>query len=96
MLQNHELDDGLLRFCGQLSNAALDGYSETVNLGPLFSCCGAAIDAAAAASSTQECSPASPPMQNWYKTWHRVATGGRWCLTEPFARAFYCWSSATE
>jgi hypothetical protein len=45
MLQSHEIDDPLLRFCGQLSDASLDGYSETVNLGPLFSCCGAVADA---------------------------------------------------
>jgi hypothetical protein len=42
MLRTAELDDGLLRFCTQLTDANLDGYSETVNLGPLFSCCGAA------------------------------------------------------
>lgn len=45
MLLTGELDDGLLRFCEQLADADLDGYSETVNLGPLFSCCGAAADA---------------------------------------------------
>jgi selenocysteine lyase/cysteine desulfurase len=54
MLGTSALDDGLLRFCGQLSNVALDGYSETVNLGPLFSCCGATMDAAVTAGSTQE------------------------------------------
>jgi len=47
MVQTGELDDGLLRFCGQLTDANLDGYSETVNLGPLFSCYGAAADALA-------------------------------------------------
>jgi selenocysteine lyase/cysteine desulfurase len=45
MLGKGELDDGLLRFCTQLTAADLDGYSETVNLGPLFSCCGALEDA---------------------------------------------------
>lgn len=44
MLRTGELGDSLLRFCGQLTDADLDGYSETVNLGPLFSSCGAAAD----------------------------------------------------
>jgi hypothetical protein len=45
VLRRGELDDGLLRFSQQMHDANLDGYSETVNLGPLFSCCGAAADA---------------------------------------------------
>ena len=45
MLHNHEIDDALLRFCRQVTSARLDGYSETVNVGPLFSCCGAAAHA---------------------------------------------------
>lgn len=47
MLRTAELDDGLLRFCAQLTGDNLDGYCETVNLSPLFSCCGAATDALA-------------------------------------------------
>ena len=52
MLRTAELDDGLLRFCEQLTDADLDGYSETVNLGPLFSCCGAVADALTSVDST--------------------------------------------
>jgi selenocysteine lyase/cysteine desulfurase len=84
MLGTAALDDGLLRFCGQVSNAALDGYSETVNLGPLFSCCGAAIDATAAASSTQEllaCQSANA------KLVQDLALGGNWRPVVP-DRAF--------
>jgi hypothetical protein len=51
-LQTGELDDGPLRFCEELNDADLDGYSETVNLGPLFSCCGAAADALTLVDST--------------------------------------------
>jgi hypothetical protein len=54
MLRTAELDDGLLRFCTQLTDANLDGYSETVNLGPLFSCCGAAADTLASGTSVSE------------------------------------------
>lgn len=54
MLRRGELDDGLLRFCEQLTNANLDGQSETVNLGPLFSCGGAAADATTSVDTTNE------------------------------------------
>jgi len=54
MLRTAELDDGMLRFCSQLTEANLDGYSETINLGPLFSCCGAVADALASAASAGE------------------------------------------
>jgi hypothetical protein len=45
MLEDHQLDDPVLRFCRQLAGSRLDGYSETVNLGPIFSCRGAMADA---------------------------------------------------
>ncbi len=54
MLRTAELDDGLLRFCRQLSNTKLDGYSETVNLGHLFSCCGAVADALSTSASPSD------------------------------------------
>jgi Aminotransferase class-V len=47
MLKDGDLDDPLLHFAKQLESDCLDGHSETVNLAPLFSCHGAATDAAA-------------------------------------------------
>ena len=44
MLESFGLDDPLLRFTQQLESKRLDGYSETVNLTPLFSCAGAICD----------------------------------------------------
>ena len=46
MVSVGELDDPLLRFSSQLETDSLDGCTETVNLGPLFSCYGASIDTA--------------------------------------------------
>lgn len=46
MLFDGDLDDPLLRFANQLQFAPLDGVSETVSLGSLFSCHGATLDAA--------------------------------------------------
>lgn len=46
MLFDGDLDDPLLRFSNQLELSVLDGVSETVSLGSLFSCFGAALDAA--------------------------------------------------
>ena len=44
-LRSRQLDDPLLRFSTQLETGALDGVTETVNLGPLFSCQGATDEA---------------------------------------------------
>lgn len=46
MLTDGQLDDPLLRFSSQLETDSLDGSTETVNLGSLFSCYGAALDTA--------------------------------------------------
>lgn len=46
MLCDGELDDPLLRFSSQLETDSLDGCTETVNLGSLFSCFGASLDTA--------------------------------------------------
>lgn len=46
MLSGGELDDPLLRFSSQLETDSLNGSTETVNLGSLFSCYGAALDTA--------------------------------------------------
>lgn len=45
VLSTGEIDDPLLRFTSQLETAALNGDLETVNLIPLFTCQGAAVDA---------------------------------------------------
>jgi len=45
MVQDGDLDDPLLKFSKQLERNALDGYTETLNLSPLFSCQGAVVDA---------------------------------------------------
>lgn len=45
MLCDGEVDDPLLRFSSQLETGSLDGSTETVNLGSLFSCFGASLDA---------------------------------------------------
>ena len=45
LLSDGELDDPLLRFSSQLETGSLDGSTETVNLGSLFSCFGASLDA---------------------------------------------------
>ncbi len=47
MFSDGELDDPLLRFSRQLETGSLDGFTETVNLGSLFSCFGASLDAVA-------------------------------------------------
>ncbi|MCI0457461.1 MAG: aminotransferase class V-fold PLP-dependent enzyme [Gemmataceae bacterium] len=44
MVADGDLDDPLLRFIAQLERTTLDGYTETVNLAPLFSCRGALAD----------------------------------------------------
>ncbi len=44
MVDAFRLDDPLLRFTEQLESGRLDGYSETTNITPLFSCCGALAD----------------------------------------------------
>jgi hypothetical protein len=41
MLDACQIDDPLLRLTEQPENGQLDGYSETTNISPLFSCCGA-------------------------------------------------------
>lgn len=41
MVDSRQIDDPLLRFTEQLERGQLDGYSETTNIAPLFSCCGA-------------------------------------------------------
>lgn len=41
MVDSFQIDDPLLRFTEQLETGRLDGYSETTNISPLFSCCGA-------------------------------------------------------
>ncbi len=46
MLCDGDLDDPLLRFSSQLESDSLDGTTETVNLGSLFSCYGASLDTA--------------------------------------------------
>lgn len=46
MVSDGELDDPLLRFSSQLETDSLDGSTETVNLGSLFSCFGASLDTA--------------------------------------------------
>jgi selenocysteine lyase/cysteine desulfurase len=46
MLSEGELDDPLLRFSSQLETDSLDGSTETVNLGSLFTCFGASLDIA--------------------------------------------------
>ena len=43
-----EIDDPLLRFVASLETGSSPGYSETVNLGPLFACLGAVADESAA------------------------------------------------
>jgi hypothetical protein len=45
MVRDGGLDDPLLTFSQQLEDNALDGYTETLNLAPLFSCQGAIADA---------------------------------------------------
>ena len=84
MLRTAAVDDGLLRFCRQLTDAHLDGYSETVNLGPLFSCSGATIDTAVSADSTEEslaCQSANAELVQ------DLARGGDWRPVVP-DRAF--------
>ncbi len=46
MLSDGELDEPLLRYSSQLETDSLDGTTETVNLGSLFSCYGASLDTA--------------------------------------------------
>lgn len=53
MVDARQIDDPLLRFTEQLERGQLDGYSETTNIAPLFSCCGA-IDMAPANDLEQE------------------------------------------
>src|SRR5947209_7206864 len=50
-----DLDDPLLRFAAQLENNTLDGTTETVNLGSLFSCQGAVVDALEVSQQTAGC-----------------------------------------
>jgi hypothetical protein len=45
MLSSLDIDDPLLRFSEQIETGQTDGYSETVNISPLFSCRGAIRDA---------------------------------------------------
>lgn len=45
LVESGELDDPLLKFTTQIETAKLDGETETVNLIPLFTCQGAAVDA---------------------------------------------------
>src|SRR5262249_34859061 len=53
LMHSGELDDPLLQFADRLDAGKLDGPHETVNLAPLFSCQGAALDAAAADGSAR-------------------------------------------
>lgn len=52
MVDSFQIDDPLLRFSEQLETGRLDGYSETTNISPLFSCCGA-IDEVPAGGAEQ-------------------------------------------
>ena len=54
ILKTTELDDALFRFCGRPCSTEFAGYSETVNLGPLFSCCGAVTDTPTSVRSINE------------------------------------------
>lgn len=53
MIDSFQIDDPLLRFTEQLESGRLDGYSETTNISPLFSCCGA-VDMVPASNTEQE------------------------------------------
>lgn len=48
-------DDPLLKFTENLEGGALDGYSETANLAPLFASAGAAMDQLSTAASELRC-----------------------------------------
>jgi len=44
MIANGDIDDPLLRYTREVESGRVNGYSETVNFGPLFSCQGAIAD----------------------------------------------------
>ena len=54
MIRGFEIDDPLIRFSRQLETGSTDGYTETVNISPLFSCCGALDDSASKAREQQQ------------------------------------------
>jgi len=49
MIASSEIDDPLLRYIREVESGQMNGYSETVNFGPLFSCQGAIADRGSAA-----------------------------------------------
>jgi len=49
MIAGGDIDDPLLRYIREVASGQVNGYSETVNFGPLFSCQGAIADRGSAA-----------------------------------------------